>query len=433
MLRLAVPLAAAEFGWMIMGTVDTIMAGPLGAAALGAGNLGNMMFFPVVIFGTGLLLGMDTLVSQSFGAQDARDCRRTLVNGVWIALALAPFLSLIVWGLLPLLARFGTNPRVMVLLVPYQKASIWGIPPLLLYAAFRRYVQAVNIVKPVTFALISANVVNFLGNYALMYGHFGAPRMGLEGSGWSTSISRVYMAGVLAAAILWNERRTGNLLFHISWLPDLARVRHLLRLGLPAALQILAEGAVFGVVTALIGKLDEVSQAAHAIAINMISTTFMVPLGISSAAAVRVGQAIGGGQARDAGARGWMAMAFGATFMGAAAIALWVAPAAIVRLFTRDAAVVAAGTVLLRIAAVFELFDGLQVTATGALRGLGDTRTPMLAHAGGYWILGMPLGCWLCFHGRWGVPGIWVGLSAALIVIGVALVVVWARRIGAAH
>jgi MATE family multidrug resistance protein len=262
-----------------------------------------------------------------------------------------------------------------------------------------------------------------------MYGHWGAPRMGLEGSGWATSVSRFYMAALLGGAILWNERRTGNLLFHISWRPEWTRVRELVRLGLPASLQILAEGAVFGLVTVLIGKLDEVSLAAHAVAINVIATTYMVPLGISSAAAVRVGQAIGAKRPHEAAVRGWTAVSFGAIFMGAAGIVLWVMPGAVVRLFTKDAAVVAAGEVLLRIASVFELFDGLQVTVTGALRGLGDTRTPMLAHACGYWLLGLPVGWWLCFRAGWGVPGIWIGLSAALIVIGVVMVAMWVRRI----
>ena len=428
MLRLAVPLAIAELGWMAMGIVDTLMAGRLGPAPLGAGSLGNMIFYPTVIGATGLLLGMDTLVAQSFGAEDHTGTRRTLVGGTWLALAIAPPLAALLLLILPLLRAAGVNPHVMAPLAPYVEALIWGIPPVLLYTAFRRYLQAVNIVRPVTFALISANAINALGNWVLMYGHWGAPRMGLTGSGWSTSLSRVYMAGVLLATILWHERRTGNRLFQISWRPDLPHIRRLILLGLPASAQIAFEGAVFGLVTVLAAKLDEVSLAAHSIAVQVIATTFMVPLGISSAAAVRVGQATGRRDAHGVAAAGWTALGISALFMGSAGILLWAAPGWIVRLFIGNSAVIASGAVLLRIAAFFELFDGFQVVATGALRGLGDTRTPMLAHFAGYWIVGLPISYLLCFPWNWGVKGIWIGLTTALILIGMALVLAWRAK-----
>jgi MATE family multidrug resistance protein len=428
MLRMAAPLAMAELGWMAMGVVDTIMAGPLGAAAVGAGSLGSMLFYPIAICGTGLLLGMDTLVSQSHGAEDPADCRRTLVNGAWMGIGLSPLLAVAILALVPLMRAAGTNPRVMLDFAPYLRALAWSIPPLLFYTAFRRYLQAVDVVKPVTFALVSANVVNFAGNWALMYGHWGAPRMGLEGSGFATSLARLYMAAVLGAAIVRHERKSGNLLFRMPWRPDPARVRRLIALGLPAAGQIAFEGAVFGIVTVLAARLDAASLAAHAVAISVISTTYMVPLGISSAATVRVGQALGRKDREGAAAAGWTALLLSGAFMGAAGTVLWIAPRAIVRIFIGDTAVIGVGAVLLRIAAVFQLFDGFQVTATGALRGLGDTRTPMLAHLAGYWAIGLPVSYVLCFPLGWGARGIWVGLSAALILIGVGLVAAWQRR-----
>jgi MATE family multidrug resistance protein len=431
MLKLAAPLALAELGWMAMGVVDTIMAGKLGPVAIGASSLGSMLFYPLAVCGTGLLLGMDTLVAQSFGAGDPLECRRTLVNGIWLGTALAGPLALATWALIPLLGAVGINPHVFALFDGFLKALLWGILPLLYYTAFRRYLQAVNIVKPVTFALVSANIVNFLGNYALMYGHWGFPAMGLRGSGYSTSIARLYMAGVLLAAVVWNERRPGRLLLRVSWAPHAERLRRLVALGLPAALQILVEGAVFGIVTALAAYLDEASLAAHGLAVNVISTTYMVPLGISSAAAVRVGQAAGGGDARGVAAAGWAALALSAAFMGAAGAALWAFPRGIVGIYTRDAAVAATGASLLRIAAIFELFDGFQVVATGALRGLGDTRTPMLAHLAGYWAVGLPLAYFLCFSLGWGARGIWVGLCAALVLIGSILLATWRRKLAA--
>jgi MATE family multidrug resistance protein len=428
MLRMAVPLALAELGWMAMGLEDTIMAGRLGAAALGAGSLGAMLFYPIAICGTGFLLGMDTLVAQAHGARDSIDCRRTLVNGAWLSLAVAPVAAAAILLLIPLLRATGTNPNVMALFDPYMKALAWGLPPLLFYAAFRRYLQAIDVVKPVTFALVSANLINVFGNWVLMYGHCGAPRMGLEGCGWSTTIARCYMAAVLLAAIVWHEWRTGKILLSVSWRPSFERIRRLAGLGMPAAMQILFEGAVFALVSVFAAHLDEVSLAAHSIAINVVSTTYMVPLGISSAAAVRVGQAIGAGDRRGAAVRGWTAILLGALFMGGAGVALGTVPGWIVRIYTSDAGVIAAGADLLRIAALFQLFDGLQTVSTGALRGLGDTRTPMLAHLGGYWAVGLPVAYLLCFRFGWGAAGIWVGLSAALMLIGSALVAAWRWR-----
>ena len=179
MLRLAAPLALAELGWMAMGFVDTVMAGRLGAAAIGAGTLGSMLFFPIAICGTGMLLGMDTLVSQAFGARDDAACRRTLINGLWIAAANAPIVAVLLALMIPLLRAAGTNPKVMELLGPFLLALLWGMLPLMFYTAFRRYLQAMNIVRPITFAVVSANIVNFAGNWLLMYGNWGAPRLGL--------------------------------------------------------------------------------------------------------------------------------------------------------------------------------------------------------------------------------------------------------------
>ena len=431
MLRLAAPLALTELGWMAMGIVDTIMAGRLNATAVGAGSLGNMLFYPIAICGTGMLLGMDTLVSQAFGANRPRDCRRSLVNGVWLSLAITPLLTAVLLALIPAVHAAGTNPSVFTQFAPFLTVLTWSVAPLLCTAALRRYFQAVDVVHPILFAMISSNVLNALGDWALMFGHWGAPRMGLEGSAWSTTISRVYMMLVLAAAVLWHERKSGNLLFHVSWLPDLERIRTLVALGLPAAAQILFEGAVFGLVTVWAARLDEASLAAHSIAVQVIATTFMVPLGISSAAAVRVGQAIGRNHPRGARTAGWAALLLSTIFMGSAALAMSLAPRFIVRLFIADPAVIASGAILLRIAALFELFDGFQIVATGALRGLGDTRQPMIVHLLGYWAVGVPVAFVLCFPLNWGATGIWVGLTAALILIGTALVTVWWRRIAA--
>lgn len=422
-LRLAVPLASAELAWMAMGVVDTMMLGPLGAAPLGAGSLGSIVFYTVVLCSTGVLLGMDTLVSQAWGAGDAADCRASLVNGLWLGLLMTPAATVALLVVIRLLRYSGTNPQVFEQFQPYAETLAWSVLPLFLYSAFRRYLQAVNAVKAVTFAIVSANLVNFLGNWILIYGHWGAPPMGIRGAAWATCASRVYMLVVVAAAAI----RCGGFR-GARWRPDWTRVRMLATLGGPAALQIGAEAGVFALVSVFAARLDEVSLAAHGIALNVISVTYMAPLGVSSAAAVRVGNALGAGDAHSARAAGWTALGLAAAFMGTTAALMFTIPRAILRLYTSDPAVIAAGAGLLAIAGCFQLGDGTQVVATGALRGAGDTRTPFLANVVAYWGVGLPVGYGLCFPAGWGAPGLWVGLCVALLLIAATLLVAWSRR-----
>src|SRR5258708_4979952 len=287
MLRLAAPLVMAELGWMGMGIVDTMMVGRVSAEAIGAVSLGSVLFYTVAIFGSGLMLGLDTLVSQSFGAGKLMDCHRSLLSAVYLTIPLAPALMLVTWCWVPLLSRFGINATVLHQTVPYLRAIIWSTPPLLLYFALRRYLQAMNRVTPIMFALITANLVNVAGNWILFYGHFGVRAMGAEGSGGAECFSRVYMVVVLVVYMFYDAavNRTGLLDAPLAL--DFARIRELIKLGFPAASQLSLEIGVFAAATALIGTLDTLSLAAHQIAINTASFTYMVPLGISSAAAVR--------------------------------------------------------------------------------------------------------------------------------------------------
>ena len=431
MLGLAIPLALAELGWMGMGIVDTMMVGRVreSAVAIGAVSLGSVLFFAVAIFGAGLLLGLDTLVSHSYGAGDIEDCHHSLVHGIYISFALTPLLMGLIWLCIPLLRSSGIQPAVLREAIPYLKATTWSTLPLLLFFAFRRYLQGMNLVKPVMFALVSANLVNLVGNWMLVYGHLGAPAMGVVGSGWATCISRIYMALLLLGYILYFEYRYKTGLLQTSLQPNPQRVMRLLGLGLPAAMQLALEVGVFAVATALIAKLDPVSLAAHQIALNSASLTYMVPLGISSAAAVRVGQALGRHDSHAASLSGWTALLLGAAFMSCSAAAFLLVPRYIVRMYTPNAAVIQMGITLLAVAAFFQLFDGLQVVATGALRGAGDTRTPMLCTLAAYWVLGLPLGYYLCFRWSWGAAGLWIGLCIALILIGIVLLFVWWRTV----
>lgn len=422
-LKLAVPLVLAELGWMAMGVVDTMFVGRVGAEAIGAVGLGTMVFYGIAICAAGVLLGLDTLVAQAFGAGDRQDYHRSLVAGVGMAVLMIPAVMGLVWTLERMLPQMGVNNEVVLATRPYLHALIWSTPPLLIYFALRRYLQALHIVRPVMITLVTANLVNLAGNWVLVLGHLGAPKLGAEGAGWATCLSRIYMAGALIF-VLW---RRDPEIFHIAWRPDTKRMWTLFKLGAPAAAQMAVEIGVFATVTVLVSRLNATALAGHQIALTTVSTTFMMPLGISSAAAVRVGFELGRGDKHAAARAGWTALALGAAVMSAAAIVLLAVPEAIARVFTPDVGVIAAAATILRVAAFFQLFDGLQIVVTGSLRGGGDTRTPMVCHLVGYWIIGLPLGAMLCFWRGLGAPGLWMGLSAGLIAIGIVLAAFWWR------
>lgn len=429
MLRMALPLVLAELGWMTMAIVDTMMVGrlPNSAVAMGAVSLGSAVFMVLALFGEGLLLGLDTLVSQAFGAGHREDCHRSLVNSVYLSLALTPILAAPVWLLPRLFRSWGVDAEVAAQTIPYAKALAYGLLPLLLYFAVRRCLQAMNMVRPVAFALVTANIVNAVFNWMLIYGKLGFPAMGTVGSGWSTAIARLYMAGVLIGYLFWYDHKHRTELLKTPVDVDLPRIRRLIALGIPAATQFTLESGVFATVTALIARLGAIPLATHQIALNTVAFTYMVPLGIASAAAVRVGQALGRKDPPGAHAAGSTAIFIGAAFMTLMGIVLLVVPRWIARIYTTDETVIRNTAALLAAGAAFQLFDGIQSVATGALRGAGDTRTPMLCHFTAYWIIGLPLGAWLGFRRGWGALGLWIGLSLALILIGIVLLIVWRR------
>jgi len=430
-LRLAIPLVLAELGWMSMAIVDTMMVGrlPNSAVAISAVSLGGILVHMLAFFGGGLLLGLDTLVSQAFGAGRREDCHRSLVHGIYLSFALTPLLMTPVWFFPSLLRRVNIPQEIILLTVPYAKALAWGTLPLLLYFAVRRSMQGMNMVGPIAFALISANIINAVGNWLLIYGKLGAPAMGAVGSGWSTAWARIYLAAVLVGYLLWYDKKNRTDLLRTPIQPEFHRIRRLIALGFPAAMQIALEFGVFALVTALIGRLGATTLASHQIALNTVSFTYMVPLGISSAAAVRVGQAIGRKDPMGAANAGGSAIFFGAAFMTLAGIALLLFPRGIARVYTPNETIIHSAVWLLAAGAAFQLFDGIQTVATGALRGAGDTRTPMFCHFTAYWIIGLPLGAWLCFRRGWGAFGLWAGLSLALILIGIVLLFVWRRMV----
>jgi multidrug resistance protein, MATE family len=428
LLKLAIPVVLAEIGWMSMGIVDTLMVGPLGPQAIGAAGLGSGVFSAVGFFGMGLLLGLDTLVSHAFGARRIDECHRWLFHGLALAVLIAFPLTVAVYVISRALAVAGLHPEIAPLASSYLALVDISLPPLLMYGACRRYLQAIGFVAPVTFALISANLVNAFGNWVLIYGHFGLPAMGTDGAALATVVSRAYMACVVIAGVVWYDYRRRGTLWQVSRRLELAWMRRLLALGGPAAAQLLLEIGVFASATLLAGKLTPVSSAAHQISLNIISFVFMVPLGMASAGAVMVGRAIGRHDPLGARRAGWMTLGLGAAIMTAFGLVLIVIPARLIGLFTTDTQTLAIGSSLLLVASVFQLFDGLQVVGTGVLRGIGDTRTPMIFNLIGHWMIGLPVGWWLCFRAGYGVVGLWIGLSIGLTLVGIVLVWVWSRK-----
>lgn len=422
---LAVPVVLSELGWMAQGVVDNIMVGRLGPEAIGAVSLGNAVYYTPCLFGIGLLLGLDTLVSQAYGRQDHDECHRWLAQGVYLAFIITPPLMLLIWAMSHFFTRFGVTPSVAAPAGSYLLILGWSTLPLLLYGGTRRYLQGVGQVRVITLTYVLANLLNWGGNWVLIYGKLGFPALGVNGSAISTCVARVGMAAALLGFAWRYERNRGHPLFQHWAGPQGDRLKKLVKIGAPAAGQILLEVGAWNLSTFSAGYLNPVALATHAIALNYASISYMVPLGVSAAAAVSVGHAVGAGNPARARRAGWLALGLGTSFMLCAGIVFLVAPRPLILLYTSDPRVLVVGPTLFWVGAAFQVFDGIQTVCTGALRGLGETRGPMIANFIGYWILGLPLGLTLCFILRWGIYGMWIGLTLALIVISCSLLFRW--------
>ena len=436
-LDLALPLVAAELGWMSMGLVDTMMVGrlPNAPVAMSSVALAQVLYNTLAYGLGGVLLGLDTVIAQAHGARDYRAANRWFFHGILLAAVLAVLLSAI-FALAPLaMLHMSADPTVTAGAIANLHALSLGIFPLLLYFTLRRYLQAFNQVRVIAVALISANLVNLLFNWLLIYGHqwripmtslhVGWRPLGVVGSGLATTLARIYQAVFLCGAIWLLDRRHLYGLRRVSFRAEWLQLRRLLALGLPAGATILVEISIFATVTFLIARLGPIPLAGHEIALNCVSFTFMIPMGISGAASVRVGQAIGRGDPAGARAAGWAALALSAVTMLGSAVVYLAIPYGLARAFTPDPAIIAATVPIFAIASVFQICDGLQITAIGALRGAGDTHSGLLTHLCGYWLIGLPTGLYLGFGRHLGAPGLWMGLCLALVIAGSILVFRW--------
>ncbi len=430
-LRLGSPLALAEIGWMSTYLVDAIMVGrlPSGAAAIAASSLGNTIFYAIVFFGVGLLYGLDTLVSQAFGRDDRQGCLFFLAQSVWLIALWAPITWLLLLATGPLLRWDGIEPVLAAQTVHYLAALQWSTLPLLVYMALRRYLQSINLTMAIMVSLVTANLVNLLADWALLFGHLGAPRLGLPGSGWATGIVRLYMLGILLFAFVRQVRRDRLRLTLAMFVPSAEPLRFLFRLGWAPAIQTMADLGVSTAQTLLCGRLGTVALAVNQVVLDVAAFVYMIPLGIGQGAtAIRVGQTVGArhrvgvGLATRAGS--WTCI----LFAGAAAILFLVMPRQLASIYTVDRSVIAASIGVFAIAALYQPFDAWEACLSGSLRGLGDTRTPMLAGVLWSWVIGLPLTWWLALHTPLGMYGLWIGRAIPSICTAINVALVWRSR-----
>lgn len=426
MVTLALPVAIGYLGQLSMQLVDTLVVGHISAVALGGVALGTSIFSFFMVVGFGLLAGMDFLASHAYGAGDHARARRIFLQAALLALVLSVPLGAVPIFLAFNLHIFGATPDVIAVGRPFLAIVSATMPLLLPFMACRQYLQCLGVAKPSTYILIAANVINLVANLGLALGYFGMPNLGVTGSALATLISRVFTLVAILAFLFNYDRQLWPAIkrLRVDW--DI--MKEILRLGAPASMQMILEVGAFAGSTTIISRLGAVPLAAHQIVLQIASFTFMVPLGISSATTVLVAQRLGAGDTHAARLSGWMGFAFGAGFMLLSGITLYLASAPILSVFTEDADVILAAQVVLPLAALFQLADGVQVVGSGALRGVADTRTPMVANFVGHWLLGLPVGITLCFYAGVGLRGLWMGLALGLAAVASLLLFAWWRK-----
>lgn len=424
MLSLAAPIAALQLGMMLFGVVDMMFLGRLGPEAIAGVGVANAVYFGLFIAGLGAMLGIDTLASRAWGAGQPGVAAGVLVHALALALAVSSttFAATFLAG--PFFRLMGVDPAVAATGLAFLGVIRFMMFPGLLFVACRQYLQSQDVTRPLMWAVAAGNALNAFLNWVLIFGNLGAPALGVRGSALASLTSTTLMLALVGWAA-WARVRASGWKFHGWHRPVFVE---LLALGVPAGLQTLVEVCAFGFTTVLLGRLGPVPTSGHQIALNLASVTFMVPLGISMAAAVRVGQAIGRGDRPGAARAGDAALSLGLAFMSATALLFWAVPGFLVGLYTKDAVVVATAVPLVFIAALFQVFDGAQVVLTGALRGAGETRLALFANVVGHWCVGLPIGAYLGLGRGWGPRGLWWGLLTGLVVTAGILFSAWRAR-----
>jgi multidrug resistance protein, MATE family len=431
-LKLAAPLATAQLAQMAMGITDTIMMGRVGSDALAAGGLGANVAFLLIIVGQGLVASIQPIVAQARGAADHSSFGRTLAAGLLISVLASVPIMLVLNHIDLLLNAIGEPPQIAALAQQYETAFAWGVPAGMLQFALRNYIAAMERPRILMVVVLVAAFANLGFNWVFVFGHLGFPALGIAGSGYATSLTWWCML----VAFLVHLRLTHLLprdMLRVSWADLWRGMGALLHLGWPIAGIYLVEVGLFSASSLMMGWFGPVALAAHQICLNIASFTFMVPLAIGQAATVRVGYYVGGGALRRARVAGFTAIALGVAFMVLTAAAITTLSRPIFYLYLDPAdpkldAVLAMGGQMILLAALFQMFDGAQVVAAGALRGLKDTRAALVAGIIAYWGLGMPIGAGLAFGAKYGPVGLWWGFVGGLVAISILLSIRFSQR-----
>jgi len=421
MLRLAVPVVTVQVGAMFMGVVDTLMVGRVSAQAIAAVAMGNLYFFGAAIFGMGLLLALDPVIAQAVGARDDAAVARGVQRGLILAGAFGVVAMVLLLPAGPVLRALDQPPDVVPSASAYARICAIGILPFYLFIVLRQSLQAMHRVAPIVWTILLANVANAALNWVLIFGHLGFPAGGAVGAAWATQGGRWLMPALL---LLFARRELAPAL--TPWRPEVAdpaSLRRMIALGAPIGMQQQLEYGVFAVAGLIMGWIGTVAMAGHQVALNLASLTFMVPAGVSGATTVLVGNAVGRGDSAEARNAALAGLYCGVAFMALTALVMLLAPGLLARIYTSDAAVAAVAATLLPIAGVFQVFDGMQVVSIGILRGVGDTRTPMLVNILGFWLIALPVSWLLGRRLGYGPAGVWWGLTIGLIVVALFLIV----------
>ncbi len=420
LVRFAAPVVFVQVGLMAMGVVDTIVLGRRSADALAAGALGNLFFMVIAMFGMGTLTALDAVVAQAMGAKDPAGVARGVQRGLVLACAIAVPSTAALLLVRPALSALGQPPAVIPMAGLYVDACLPSMLPFLVFVVLRQSMQAMGHMRPLVLAIVLGNVVNAVLCWGLVFGRFGMPELGVYGAGISTTVGRWLLVATIALAG-WRDLRP-----HLTPVrPGLLQpgpLARLLMLGVPTGFQFVLEVGVFSLIGLLMGRLGTLPLAGHQVALTLASITFMIPLGVSVSAAVLVGRAVGRRDPDGARRAARLSLLVSGSFMALSALTLLTVPRFIASLYTTDPGVLAAAALLIPIAGVFQVFDGLQITAGGVLRGLGDTRAPFHANLVGYWLLGFPTSWLLGFKLGLGPRGLWWGFVVGLGSVAIFLV-----------
>ena len=433
-LSLAWPLILANLTMAAIQATDVVLMGRLGARPLAASALGINLTFAFGLICLGLVTASAPMMATAIGhkTQSVHEVRRTFRQSIWMVVTLIVPLWLVLWNSEPIILTLGQEPGLARDAQTFLRGYMWSQLPFLLFQAMRNFVSALQRPGWVLAISLAAIPLNALLCYGLIFGKFGLPAWGLFGGGLGSSIVWFAQALLLAVVIVTDRKFRRYHLFGRFWRPDWSRYAKLWRIGLPIGLTMGFEGGVFSAAAYLMGLIDAESVAAHAVALQIAALSFMVPWGLSQAATVRVGRCFGEGDDSGIARAGWTAWILGVGFMALMALLIWSIPRELMTIFLDDtpenARVIALGVSFLAIAAIFQVVDGAQVVGAGMLRGLHDTRVPMIFAFVGYWVVGIGVGAWLAFGRGWQGQGVWTGLAVGLTIVAILMIWRWNRR-----